>query len=76
MTATQRLKLNSYTADHPTGCVADLVTLDRHNGDVQLRFLSKGRAQREGSLQVSLSADVAEQLLSMLSREFDKPAWY
>lgn len=55
--------------------VADVVTLNRHDNEVTLRFLSREKARRQGGFEVNLPALVAEELLTMLSREFDEPAW-
>jgi hypothetical protein len=52
---------------------AQIVTLDRtDNQEITLRFLSRrGISGGYGRREVTLDADVAEQLLSMLSRELD-----
>jgi hypothetical protein len=51
---------------------AEIVTLDRtEDRMITLRFLSPMQRGGYGLREVTLDADVAEQLLSMLSREFD-----
>lgn len=59
------------------GKVADVVTLDRDARDqITLRFLTQSDVKRRGSQAIKLDASVAEQLLEMLSREFDyKEDW-
>ena len=51
---------------------AQIVTLDRTEAQgITLRFLSQSQQGGYGRREITLDADVAEQLLSMLSRELD-----
>ncbi|MBW4061356.1 hypothetical protein HJC99_02175 [Candidatus Saccharibacteria bacterium] len=54
-----------------SGSNAEIVTLDRTEDEgITLRFLSRTR-RGYGHREVTLNADVAEQLLTMLTRELD-----
>lgn len=71
MTNLQLLPVKPAPASNQT---AEIVTLDRtEDQEITLRFLShtKGAYRRR---EVTLAADVAEQLLTMLSRELDGEA--
>jgi hypothetical protein len=65
------LQLLPIKARPQLGSTAEIVTLDRTEDEgITLRFLSRTR-RGYGHREVTLNADVAEQLLAMLTRELD-----